>query len=137
MKVKIIWERTQDGEAEIAEYEGHYKRLGGSENISFCETENNIRHLLKVTDYALKWIRTIDGESDFSEMEFAADKSSSMDYKTPHGNIPLDIATRSYVLSRHEKTDLPHVYLDYCLKQKGQIVSEYKVTIVVCHSERK
>ena len=133
MKVKIIWERNQDGETEITEYEGHYKNINGAEIISFCEADTETKHLLKITDDVLKWTRSVSDEtvSGSTEIEFKEGKSSCMNYITPHGSIRMDVDTSNYNLSRHQDSGLPHVLLDYCLKQKGEIISEYKLCIRV------
>ena len=109
-----------------------FKSPTDSEHISFCEDENKIKHLLKASRDALKWTRSVEaGDDSFStDMSFAGGKTERMDYVTPHGMIPMDIATRKYELSRQEN-GLPHIQLEYVLEQDGKPVSEYKADIRV------
>lgn len=131
MKVKIIYERIQDGEKEISEYEGHYRKIGDSENISFAETEAKTKHLLKIKEDIMKWTRSVEinGRSFSNEMEFGEGVTDILEYVTQHGNIRMDVSTKKYKLLRDEKNGLPRIKLEYVIQQTGTVVSEYKVTI--------
>lgn len=132
MKVKIIWEMIQDGESDITEYDGYYGIINDTENISFSEKNNKTKHLLKVTEDALKWIRTIDGDSNAGFVtDFMAGDSTCLDYETPYGNIKLEIETQGFRVLRDDKAGLPEIHLAYCLRQDGMKVSEYRVRICV------
>ena len=102
MKVKIKYERTQDGIKEISEYEGHYRKTGVSENISFTEAETKTKHLLKIRDDNMKWTRSVDinGRSFSNELEFGEGVADILEYVTPHGKICMDVSTKKYKLLR-------------------------------------
>lgn len=131
MKVKIIYERIRDGEKEFSEYAGHYRKMGFSENISFTEEET--KHLLKITDDIMKWTRSVDinGRSFSNELEFGEGVTDILEYVTQHGNIRMDVSTKKYRLLRDEESRLPRIELEYDIRQIGIVVSEYKVTISV------
>ena len=134
MKVKIKYERTQDGIKEIAEYEGHYRKTGVSENISFTEAETKTKHLLKIRDDNMKWTRSVDinGRSFSNELEFGEGVADILEYVTPHGKICMDVSTKKYKLLRDEGSGLPRIELEYDIWQTGTVVSEYKVTVGLC-----
>ena len=131
MKVKIIYERIRDGEKELSEYAGHYRKIGDSENISFAETETKTKHLLKIKDDIMKWTRSVEinGRSFSNEMEFGEGVTDILEYVTQHGNIRMDVSTKKYKLLRDEGSGLPRIELEYDIWQTGTVVSEYKVTI--------
>ena len=133
MKVRISYERIQDGVKEISEYEGHYGKTNISENISFTQEEIGTKHLLKITDKAMRWIRSMDINGDLfsDDLEFATDRTDSMDYVTPHGSIRMEFSTKKYRLLHSEKTGLPYIELEYAINQAEKVVSEYKVYIRV------
>ena len=134
MKVKIKYERTQDGIKEISEYEGHYRKTGVSENISFTEAETKTKHLLKIKDDIMKWTRSVDinGRSFSNELEFGEGVADILEYVTPHGKICMDVSTKKYKLLRDEGSGLPRIELEYDIWQTGTVVSEYKVTVGLC-----
>ncbi len=134
MKVKIKYERTQDGIKEISEYEGHYRKTGVSENISFTEAETKTKHLLKIRDDNMKWTRSVDinGRSFSNELEFGEGVADILEYVTPHGKICMDVSTKKYKLLRDEGSGLPRIELEYDIWQTGTVVSEYKVTVGLC-----
>ena len=133
MKVKIIYERIRDGEKELSEYAGHYRKIGDSENISFAETETKTKHLLKIKDDIMKWTRSVDinGRSFSNEMEFGEGVADILEYVTPYGNICMDVFTKKYRLLRDAAGGLPRIELEYVIRQMGEVGSEYKVTIRV------
>ena len=134
MKVKIKYERTQDGIKEISEYEGHYRKTGVSENISFTEAETKTKHLLKIKEDIMKWTRSVDinGRSFSNELEFGEGVTDILEYVTPHGKICMDVSTKKYKLLRDEGSGLPRIELEYDIWQTGTVVSEYKVTVGLC-----
>ena len=134
MKVKIKYERIRDGEKELSEYEGHYRKTGVSENISFTEAETKTKHLLKIRDDNMKWTRSVDinGRSFSNELEFGEGVADILEYVTPHGKICMDVFTKKYRLLRDEGSGLPRIELEYDIWQTGTVVSEYKVTVGLC-----
>ena len=134
MKVKIKYERIRDGEKELSEYEGHYRKTGVSENISFTEAETKTKHLLKIRDDNMKWTRSVDinGRSFPNELEFGEGVADILEYVTPHGKICMDVSTKKYKLLRDEGSGLPRIELEYDIWQTGTVVSEYKVTVGLC-----
>ena len=134
MKVKIKYERIRDGEKELSEYEGHYRKTGVSENISFTEAETKTKHLLKIRDDNMKWTRSVDinGRSFSNELEFGEGVADILEYVTPHGKICMDVSTKKYKLLRDEGSGLPRIELEYDIWQTGTVVSEYKVTVGLC-----
>ena len=133
MKVKISYERIQDGAKDISEYEGHYGKVNASENISFAQEESATKHLLKITDNAMRWIRSMDinGNLFSDDLEFAEGRIDSTEYATPHGSIRMEISTKKYRLLRNKETGLPYIELEYMIRQAEEVISEYKVSIKV------
>ncbi len=131
MKVKIIWERTRDGECEVTEYEGNYKEINGLGNITFSEAENDVKHLLKISEEALHWTRSTDigGKSFSNNLKFGEGVTDKTEYVTPHGIIIMEAETKSYNLERHKENGLPTLKLRYVIKHMGETVSDYEVVI--------
>lgn len=133
MKVKISYERVLDGEKDISEYDGHYGKMRDSENISFTEADTGTKHLLKIRDDIMKWTRSVDinGRSFSNELEFGEGVTDILEYVTQHGTIQMEVSTSRYTVSRNEKSGLPHIELEYVIRQTGKVVSEYIVEIRV------